>query len=78
MNKVSVKLGVAPTRRSIFSASAAIQFAKMTCERLTELGMDYVDIYDINEEGLLYNDADMEKIAEKFQREDRWSVRTAL
>ena len=69
MSKVSIKLGVAPTRRSIFSAPAAIEFAKKTCDRLSELGIDYVDIYDINEEGLLYNDTDMEKIAEKFQRE---------
>ena len=64
MSKVSIKLGVAPTRRSIFSAPAAIEFAKKTCDRLSELGIDYVDIYDINEEGLLYNDTDMEKIAE--------------
>ncbi len=69
MSKVSIKLGVAPTRRSIFSAPAAIEFAKKTCDRLGELGINYVDIYDINEEGLLYNDADMEKIAEKFQKE---------
>lgn len=31
--------------------------------------VDYVDITDINEEGLLYDDADVEKIAEKFRRE---------
>ena len=64
-----VKLGLAPTRRSIFSAPDAIKFSNLTRERLTELGVDYVDITDINEEGLLYNDADMEKIAEKFAAE---------
>ena len=69
MSKVSIKLGVAPTRRSIFSAPAAIEYAKKTCDRLTELGVDYVDIYDINDEGLLFDDEGMEKIAEKFQRE---------
>lgn len=64
-----IKLGFAPTRRSIFSAPDAIKYAGLTRERLKELGVDFVDILDINEEGLLYDDADMEKIAEKFRME---------
>ena len=64
-----IKLGYAPTRRSIFSAPDALKFRDLTAQRLTELGVDFVDIKDINDEGLLYNDADMEKIAEKFQKE---------
>lgn len=64
-----IKLGFAPTRRSIFSAPDAIKYAGLTRERLKELQIDFVDILDINEEGLLYDDADMEKIAEKFRME---------
>lgn len=64
-----IKLGYAPTRRSIFSAPDAIKYRGLTVQRLTELGVDFVDITDINEEGLLYNDADMLKIAEKFKAE---------
>ena len=64
-----IKLGHAPTRRSIFSAPDAIKYRGLTAQRLTELGVDFVDITDINEEGLLYNDADMLKIAEKFKAE---------
>lgn len=64
-----IKLGYAPTRRSIFSAPDAIKYRGLTAQRLTELGIDFVDITDINEEGLLYNDADMLKIAEKFKAE---------
>lgn len=64
-----IKLGYAPTRRSIFSAPDAIKYRGLTAQRLTELGVDFVDITDINEEGLLYNDADMLKIAEKFKAE---------
>lgn len=64
-----IKLGYAPTRRSIFSAPDAIKYRGLTAQRLTELGVDLVDITDINEEGLLYNDADMLKIAEKFKAE---------
>jgi len=64
-----IKLGYAPTRRSIFSAPDAIKYRKLTAERLKELDIDFVDITDINDEGLLYNDEDMYKIAEKFKKE---------
>ena len=64
-----IKLGYVPTRRSIFSAPDAIKYRRLTADRLTELGIDFVDITDINEEGLLYDDQDVEKIAEKFEKE---------
>lgn len=64
-----IKLGYAPTRRSIFSAPDALKFRGLTAKRLKELGVEFVDITDINEEGLLYDDGDVDKIAQKFQRE---------
>ena len=64
-----IKIGYAPTRRSIFSAPAAIEFRGYTADRLRELGVDFVDIDDINDEGLLFDDAGLEKIIEKFKRE---------
>ncbi len=64
-----IKLGYAPTRRSIFSAPDAVKYRGLTKDRLIELGVDFVDIDDINEEGLLYNDADMKRILEKFKAE---------
>ena len=64
-----IKIGYAPTRRSIFSAPDAVRYRGLTAERLKELDIDFVDITDINEEGLLYNDEDMLKTAEKFKRE---------
>ena len=66
---LKIKLGFAPTRRSIFSAPDAVKYRKLTAERLKELGINFVDITDINDEGLLYNDEDMYKIAEKFKAE---------
>lgn len=63
----SIKIGLAPTRRSIFSAPDAIKFANLTRQRLTELGVEFVDITDINEEGLLYQESDRIKIREKFR-----------
>ena len=64
---MGIKIGFAPTRRSIFSAPDAIKYANLTRERLRELGIEFVDIDDINGEGLLYDDADREKIAAKFR-----------
>ena len=64
-----IKLGFVPTRRSIFSAPDAIKYRGLTVDRLKELGVDFVDITDINEEGLLYDDNDVDKIVEKFKRE---------
>ena len=64
-----IKLGYAPTRRSIFSAPDARKYRELIATRLCELGIDFVDITDINEEGLLYDDADRIRIAEKFKSE---------
>ena len=64
-----IKIGYAPTRRSIFSAPDAIKYRGLTADRLRELGIDFVDITDINEEGLLYDDESRIKIAEKFKAE---------
>lgn len=64
-----IKLGYAPTRRSIFSAPDAVKYRKLTADRLTELGVDFVDITDINDEGLLYDDAGLARTIEKFKAE---------
>lgn len=64
-----IKIGFAPTRRSIFSAPDAIKYANLTRERLKELDVDFVDITEFNDEGLLYSDDDMLKIAAKFKAE---------
>lgn len=65
MGKVTIAF--APTRRSIFSAPAAVEYANKTRERLKELGVSFVDIDDVNEEGLLYDEAGREKMTEKFR-----------
>ena len=65
----TVKLGLAPTRRSIFSAPDAVKYANLTRGRLRELGVEFVDIDDISADGLLHNDEDRIKIEEKFKRE---------
>lgn len=64
-----IRIGLAPTRRSIFSAPAAIEYAGYTREKLRELKVDFVDIDDINKEGLLYDDNDLAAIIAKFKAE---------
>lgn len=65
----TIKLGFAPTRRSIFSAPDAVKYRNLTAGRLREFGVDFVDIDDINPEGLLYCEEDRLKILEKFRLE---------
>lgn len=65
----TIVLGYAPTRRSIFSAPDAVKYADLTRDRLRELGVTFVDINDISEDGLLHDESDRIKIAEKFKAE---------
>jgi len=65
--KHRVILGMAPTRRFIFSKEDALKFKKLTQCRLIDMGIDYVDIDDVNEEGLLHNESDVEAIVKKFK-----------
>ena len=67
MKTPKITLGYVPTRRSIFSAPDALKYRGLTARRLEELGVSFVDITDINEEGLLYSDGDIDPIVRKFR-----------
>lgn len=69
MKRHDIKIGVAPTRRNIFSRSEALRLKGEIYKRLDELKVPYVDIEDINEEGLLFGHETLEKAVEKFKRE---------
>lgn len=69
MGLEQIKIGFVPTRRNLFSADSAIEYADLTREKMDELGVNYVDIDDINEDGLLYDDEGVNKIYEKFDKE---------
>lgn len=62
-----IVLGFAPTRRSIFSAPDAVKYADLTREKLKSLQVEFVDIDDISEDGLLHDEDNRIRIAEKFQ-----------
>ena len=63
----NIIIGMAPTRRFIFSKEDALKFKVLTQQKLTALGVNYVDIDDVNEEGLLHSESDVEKVVEKFK-----------
>ncbi len=72
----AVKRGFAPTRRSIFSAQAAVEYADYTRNKLRnseqflrELDVDFVDINDMAADGLFHDDNDRCRIEEKLKRE---------
>lgn len=65
MDKVTI--GFAPTRRNIFSAPAAVEYANLTRKRLKDLNVDFVDINDISQDGLLHSEKDRLKIEKKFK-----------
>lgn len=63
----NVVLGFAPTRRSIFSAPDAVKYANLTRDKLSEMGVSFVDITEISADGLLHDETERIKIAEKFR-----------
>ena len=62
-----VVIGYAPTRRRIFSVEDAIKFKNIIRNKLVELDIDFVDIEDINEEGLLRCAEDVDLVIDKFR-----------
>lgn len=69
-----VKLGFVSTRRETYSDTAfrldrAAQTKKKVEARLNDLGVDFVNIDFLNEEGLLYRSRDAEAVAEHFKKE---------
>lgn len=67
--KYDLKLGVVGTRRDIFSKEDALKYNGMILERLNELEVDFVDIIHINEEGLLFDEKDVDAIVDFLKHE---------
>jgi L-fucose isomerase-like protein len=66
---MTLKLGLAPTRRDVFSKEAAREHKGLIEKRLKEWGIDFVNIDWLNQEGLLYENSDAGKIADFFYQE---------
>jgi L-fucose isomerase-like protein len=68
MARTVIKLGYAPTRRDVFSKEEAIKYKKLIKDRIVNWGVEVTDLEGINEEGLLFNDGDLEAIIDRFKK----------
>ena len=62
-----VKVGIAPTRRVIFSVPEALRQKKMLEKKLRSWRVDFVNIDAVNEEGLLVERTDVPKVVDHFR-----------
>lgn len=67
--KYNLKLGVVGTRRDIFSKEDALKYNALILSRLEEMGIDFADIMDLNEEGLLFDEKDVDTIVDHLKKE---------
>ncbi len=65
-----VKIGLAPTRRNVFSKESALEQKKLIEEKLKSWNVDYLGLDWLNQEGLLYDPKDVPKVADKFRSEE--------
>ncbi|MDO8685159.1 MAG: L-fucose/L-arabinose isomerase family protein [Clostridiales bacterium] len=68
-NKYSIKLGYAPTRRNVFSREDAIKYKNLVRDKIKQMGIEYIDLEWLNEDGLLYSAKDVDTVAERFRSE---------
>jgi len=57
-----VTLGLVPISKFVFSHEDALRYKAMTEARLRELGIDFVNIDGITDDGMLYRNADLPKV----------------
>ena len=62
-----IKLGFAPTRRTVFSREEAVRFRRLTESRLQELGAQVIGLAGLNEDELLYEPADVPEVLSRFR-----------
>lgn len=61
-----IKLGYCPTRRDVFSREEAQKCNRIIREALSDFPVEVVDLTGINEENLLFQDCDIQKIIDRF------------
>jgi L-fucose isomerase-like protein len=67
MKKPDLKLGLAPTRRRVFSVEDSLKYKKLIEKKLGEWHVDFVNLDSLNKEGLLFDRHEAVKAAEIFK-----------
>jgi len=68
VNRKRLLVGLAPTRRFVFSAEDAARYKVLVEKKLSEWKVDFVNIDAVNEEGLLFERSHAAAAAELFQK----------
>ena len=68
-SRYALRLGLAPTRRNVFSKEDSLRFKDLIEKKLRAWGVDFVNIDWLNPEGLLYDAGEAPKVVENFRRE---------
>ncbi len=64
--KYDVKIGLAPTHRAMFGKEGALVYKKIVEEKVKTYDVQIENLDWLNEDGLLYDGADADKVAKKF------------
>ena len=66
MKKKKVKIGLAPTRRNVFSVEDSLKYKDLIEKKLESWDIDFVNLDSLNKEGLLFDRMEAEKAARIF------------
>ena len=66
-DRSKVTIGYAPTRRNVFNPEEAIKYKKIILDGIKKYGFDIIDIDDINSDGLLVTNTDVDNAVKKFK-----------
>ena len=69
MGKKELLIGLAPTRRNVFSKEEAGRYKKLIETRLQSWGVRFINLDWLNDEGLLYDELDAPRVAQRFLAE---------
>ena len=64
---LKITLGYVPTRRDVFSREEALRYRSLVREKISDWGADIIDIDDINNEGLLFDERDLPAVLKKMK-----------
>ncbi len=67
MRKINIKLGLAPTRRNVFSVEDSLKYKRLIEEKLREWNVDFVNLDALNNEGLLFNRLEVDRAVKIFR-----------
>lgn len=67
---MKVRIGFVPTRRDVFSKTEALRYRGLIKEKTRDWGAELIDIEDLNEEGLLFDESDLPQAVARMREAD--------